>query len=98
MSLDLCDNFGFAFFSSIKPGTHIRPHTGSSNLRMRLHLGLIVPEEGLPPADGGSYIRVGNQMKVWAAGKCFAFDDTYEHKVVVPTSANTQRVILISDI
>lgn len=97
-SLDLCANFGFAFFSSTKPGTHIRPHTGSSNLRIRLHLGLIVPDEGLPPADGGSYIRVGNQTKGWAAGKCFAFDDAYEHEVVVPTSASTERVILIADI
>lgn len=28
------------------PGTHVWPHTGPTNCRLRMHLGLVIPEEG----------------------------------------------------
>jgi aspartate beta-hydroxylase len=35
--------FGFAFFSTLGPGSTIAPHTAPMNLRLRIHLSLIVP-------------------------------------------------------
>ena len=34
------ETYGFVSFSKLSPGTHIKPHTGSSNLRLRYHLGI----------------------------------------------------------
>lgn len=31
-------------FSVMHPGTHIWPHTGPTNCRLRAHLGLVIPE------------------------------------------------------
>ena len=43
-------SLGFAFFSVLRPGTVIRPHCGSTNLRLRAHLALRVPPKPpLPP-------------------------------------------------
>lgn len=28
------------------PGTHVWPHTGPTNCRLRMHLGLVIPKEG----------------------------------------------------
>src|SRR4029077_12796596 len=39
-------------FSAHPPGTHVKPHCGPHNARIRCHFGLIVPEN--------CYIRVGN--------------------------------------
>lgn len=36
--------FGSHFFSRLSAGTHLASHCGPSNLRLRVHLGLIVPE------------------------------------------------------
>uniref|UniRef100_A0A8C5B562 Un-named hu7910 n=1 Tax=Gadus morhua TaxID=8049 RepID=A0A8C5B562_GADMO len=33
-------------FSVMQPGTHVWPHTGPTNCRLRMHLGLVVPEKG----------------------------------------------------
>jgi hypothetical protein len=37
---------GHALFSAMEPDTHILPHCGPTNGRLRLHLGLVVPEVG----------------------------------------------------
>ena len=37
------------------PGTHVFPHCGPSNCRLRMHLGLIIPRK--------VRIRVGNDTK-----------------------------------
>jgi hypothetical protein len=34
---------GYAYFSVLKPGTVVTPHFGVSNVKLRLHLPLIVP-------------------------------------------------------
>ena len=53
------ETYGFVAFSKLSPGTHIKPHTGSSNLRLRYHLGIDVPEPDMVK------IRVGDQTRPW---------------------------------
>ena len=60
-------------FSSMTPGSHIPPHCGPSNSRMRLHLGIQTPENVT--------IRCGNVNRTWARGRAMIFDDSYEHEV-----------------
>uniref|UniRef100_A0A673AY25 Aspartyl/asparaginyl beta-hydroxylase-like n=1 Tax=Sphaeramia orbicularis TaxID=375764 RepID=A0A673AY25_9TELE len=33
-------------FSVMHPGTHVWPHTGPTNCRLRMHLGLVIPKQG----------------------------------------------------
>lgn len=88
--LPLCKNFGFVMFSGMEPHTHVEPHCGSSNLRLRHHLGIAVPE----PA--ASRLRVGREWRRWERGKCFAFDDSFEHEVV--HEGERTRVIMVVDV
>jgi aspartyl/asparaginyl beta-hydroxylase (cupin superfamily) len=77
-----------AFFSSLTPGTRIAPHTGVTNARLIVHLGLIVPD--------GCTFRVGNDTRAWKRGKAWVFDDTIDHEAMNASSA--LRVVLIFDI
>lgn len=61
-----------AFFSILKPGTHIPPHFGLSNLKLAVHLALIIPES--------CGIRVGDETRHWEEGRCLVFDDSFEHE------------------
>lgn len=89
-SLPLCRNFGFVMFSGLEPGSHIAAHTGSSNLRLRHHLGVVVPE------SEGPRIRVGSQERSWRQGECLAFDDGFDHEVHHP--GTRPRVVLSVDV
>ena len=60
------------FFSTMRPGTHLRPHYGAENLRVFVHLGVVIPE--------GCAIRVADREVVWEEGKCIVFDDSYDHE------------------
>lgn len=77
-----------AFFSSLTPGTRIAPHTGVTNARLIVHLGLIVP--------GNCTFRVGNETRSWQRGKAWVFDDTIEHEA--HNGSGQTRVVLIFDI
>ena len=79
--------FGSHFFSRLSPGTHLDAHCGPSNLRLRCHLGLVIPP--------GTKIRVGDETREWAAGQCLVFDDSYEHEVW--HSGDSDRIVLICD-
>ncbi len=76
------------FFSVLKPGAHIPPHTGVANIRLVVHLPLIVPP------DCG--IRVGSETRGWQEGKCIVFDDTFEHEAW--NRSGQTRVVLICDV
>lgn len=89
-SLPLCKNFGFVMFSGVEPHTHIEPHTGSSNLRMRCHLGVDVPE------PDRARLRVGTEWRSWTQGRAFAFDDAFQHEVV--HEGERDRVVLVVDV
>jgi len=89
-NLPLCRIKGRApavFFSILKAGKSIPPHTGVTNVRSIVHLPLIVPE--------GCTFRVGGETRRWVEGEAFVFDDTIEHEASNPTSSD--RVILIFD-
>ena len=69
------------------PGTHVWPHTGPTNCRIRAHLGLVVP--------GGAELRVGNTTKPWEEGKFIIFDDSFDHEVW--HNGPSYRLVLIVD-
>jgi len=76
-------------FSIMRPGAHILPHRGVTNARAVLHLGLEIP-------DGCALNLVGVQELEWQPGKCFAFDDTYEHEAW--NRSAEARSVLLGDI
>ena len=76
-----------AFFSVLKPHTHLPAHSGVSNSRAIIHLPLIVP--------AGCRFRVGGEMREWRVGEAFAFDDTIEHEAW--NDSDELRAILIFD-
>lgn len=87
--LNQCNvNFILAKFSAIVPGTHIKPHTGPSNDRLRVHLALV--------HTGGARMRVGGEWREWQEGKVVIFDSSWEHEVY--HDGPDPRVILILDI
>lgn len=76
------------FFSVLRPGTRIPPHTGVSNIRAVVHLPLIVPQ--------GCGLRVGGESRAFREGRAWAFDDTIEHEAW--NDSDSPRTILILDV
>ena len=61
--------------------SYIKPHHGPMNLRLRIHLPLIVPSDTKPDAFSSKPqtkcgIRVGNQIRSWEEGKAVVLDDS----------------------
>ena len=81
---------GAAKLSYMKPRTHVRPHSGPSNTRLRVHLPLIVPTVGL------SALRVGDETRLLKEGELIAFDDSFTHEVW--HNGSEPRVVLIVDV
>ncbi|XP_057665795.1 aspartyl/asparaginyl beta-hydroxylase isoform X2 [Diorhabda carinulata] len=75
-------------FSVMHPGTHIWPHCGPTNCRLRVHLGLKIPSN--------TFIRVADDVKSWKEGEVLIFDDSFEHEVW--HNGTDFRLILIMDI
>ncbi|KAL7374162.1 hypothetical protein ABVT39_023056 [Epinephelus coioides] len=76
-------------FSVMQPGTHVWPHTGPTNCRLRMHLGLVIPKQGCR-------IRCTDQTREWEEGKVLIFDDSFEHEVW--QDADSYRLIFIVDV
>ncbi|XP_076420041.1 aspartyl/asparaginyl beta-hydroxylase isoform X18 [Peromyscus maniculatus bairdii] len=76
-------------YSIMHPGTHVWPHTGPTNCRLRMHLGLVIPKEGCK-------IRCANETRAWEEGKVLIFDDSFEHEVW--QDASSFRLIFIVDV
>ncbi|XP_026036270.1 aspartyl/asparaginyl beta-hydroxylase isoform X2 [Astatotilapia calliptera] len=76
-------------FSVMQPGTHVWPHTGPTNCRLRMHLGLVIPKHGCK-------IRCTNETREWEEGKVLIFDDSFEHEVW--QEADSYRLIFIVDV
>jgi hypothetical protein len=66
-------------FSVLSPGSHILPHAGPSNARLRMHCTLVLFHGGPEAAT----FRVGppGQERHWQHAKCFLFDESFEHEV-----------------
>ncbi len=75
------------FFSILKAGKTIPPHTGVTNIRSIVHLPLIVPEN--------CGFRVGGETRHWREGEAFVFDDTIEHEAW--NRCSQDRALLILD-
>jgi aspartyl/asparaginyl beta-hydroxylase (cupin superfamily)/Tfp pilus assembly protein PilF len=86
--LDIAGRGPAAFFSLLRPRTHIPPHTGVTNIRSIVHLPLIVPP--------GCHFRVGGSTRAWRIGEAFVFDDTIEHEAW--NSSDDLRAVLIFDV
>jgi len=80
---------GLIYVSRMRPRTHIQPHRGPTNLRLRCHLGITVPE-------GDCALRVGDDTMQWKVGKCLVFDDYLEHEAWNHTEQD--RIVLIVDL
>jgi len=92
--------FGYAFFSTLHPHSSIQAHCAPMNLRLRVHLPLVVPTTTTSttandntthrPACG---IRVGPVTREWHAGHALVLDDSFEHEVWNETAE--ERVVLL---
>eukprot|EP00340_Litonotus_pictus_P006944 CAMPEP_0170516234 /NCGR_PEP_ID=MMETSP0209-20121228/2508_1 /TAXON_ID=665100 ORGANISM="Litonotus pictus, Strain P1" /NCGR_SAMPLE_ID=MMETSP0209 /ASSEMBLY_ACC=CAM_ASM_000301 /LENGTH=282 /DNA_ID=CAMNT_0010801043 /DNA_START=200 /DNA_END=1047 /DNA_ORIENTATION=+ len=61
-----------AFFSAVAPKTHIIPHNGPTNRKLRIHIPLVNVD--------GSRIRVGDEVKYFKEGEAVIFDDSFNHE------------------
>lgn len=90
-SLELCRIAGETpeiLFSVLRPGTHIKPHHGVTNVRSVMHLPLVAPPDcALRLVDRGDH--------AWREGELLLFDDTYLHEAW-NRSAQT-RIVLLMD-
>ncbi|MBS47110.1 MAG: aspartyl/asparaginyl beta-hydroxylase domain-containing protein [Sphingobium sp.] len=76
-----------AFFSVLRPGTHIPKHRGVTKGLLTCHLGLQVPR------GAGLFMTVGTQTLGWREGETLVFDDTWHHEVWNGT--NGTRIVLL---
>ena len=76
-----------AFFSALTTHSHIMPHYGPTNKKLRFHLPLIGVK--------GSRMRVGNETREQEEGKAYVFDDSFEHEAW--HDGEETRLILIVD-
>jgi aspartate beta-hydroxylase len=79
---------GLIYFSAMTPGTYIHPHKGPTNIRLRCHLGLDIPDN--------CGIKVGEETRKWEEGKCLVFDDSFSHEAW--NNGTKTRFVLIVDI
>lgn len=90
-SIELCrirDEAPEILFSVLRPGSHIKPHHGVSNIRLVMHLPLVVPP--------GCALRVVDHGEhAWQEGRLMMFDDTYLHEAW--NRSDRTRLILLMD-
>lgn len=75
-------------FSKLTGGSHILPHRGVTNTRLTTHLPLVVPE-------GDLALHVSGEMQRWQEGRCFSFDDSFEHEAW--NRSDKTRVVVLMD-
>jgi len=68
---------------------HIEPHLGPTNMRLRCHLGINIP-------DGDCGLTVGGETRHWREGECLVFDDSLLHESWNRTGQ--ARVVLVVDL
>lgn len=80
-------------FNVIGSGTRVRPHTGPTNGRLRIHVPLLTPKD-----ESKARMRVAkNDVVTWKEGEIVVFDDSYEHEVF-NESEDEERIVLSIDI
>ncbi|EEY65521.1 aspartyl/Asparaginyl beta-hydroxylase, putative [Phytophthora infestans T30-4] len=83
-------HYDHAFFSALAPRTHVKKHHGPTNKKLRCHLPLVVPE-------GKCRLRAGDEVVDVQEGKCFIFDDSFEHEAWNDNGSRS-RIVLIIDV
>ena len=89
-----------SFFSALAPDTHIMPHFGPTNKKLRCHLPLCIPKTDSsldPKQTSEAWLRIANQTVVLEEGKCVVFDDSFRHESG-NSSINQPRIVLIIDV
>ena len=90
-SIELCrvaDQAPEILFSVLKPGSHINAHHGVTNVRLVMHLPLVVPQDcALNLVDRGEHR--------WEEGRPVMFDDTYLHEAW--NRSGSTRIVLLMD-
>ncbi|XP_026841320.1 aspartyl/asparaginyl beta-hydroxylase isoform X5 [Drosophila persimilis] len=76
-------------FSVMQAETHVWPHCGPTNCRLRAHLTLVAPE------PERTSLRVAEQERTWREGELIIFDDSFEHEVW--HNGTRPRLVLILD-
>ncbi|MGI0120001.1 aspartyl/asparaginyl beta-hydroxylase domain-containing protein [Zooshikella sp. RANM57] len=79
---------GTAWFSALNPHSSIPAHFGDTNLKLNLHLGLIVPDD--------CALRVADESKAFLHHDCLIFADSFEHEAW--NNSDTTRITLFADI
>jgi len=87
---DACAELPLAdvIFSAHTPHTHLLPHCSWDPFRLRLHLGLRIPEN--------CRIRVGDEIRTWQTGSVLAFHDACEHETW--NDSDQPRIVFIVDL
>ena len=66
-----------AGYSAVDAHTWIRPHFGSTNAALKIHLGLRVD------ANDCAMMRVGEEWRGWVEGDTIMFDDRYDRRTIL---------------
>lgn len=82
------DGGGLIYFSQLAPKTYVAPHHGPTNMRLRCHLGLEIPDS--------CGIRVDGKVGGWTEGRCIVIDDSFTHDVW--NWSERRRVVLVVDL
>ena len=79
--------FTSALFSVMDAGTHITPHCGPTNCRLRCHLPLSVPN--------GCVLRVNGEQRVWEEGRPVLFDDSFIHEAWNRATQGYRAILMV---
>ncbi|MCZ8320535.1 MAG: aspartyl/asparaginyl beta-hydroxylase domain-containing protein [Novosphingobium sp.] len=77
-----------AHWSSLLPGTHIKPHSGMLNTRLICHIPILTAPD--------CWLRVGSETRGWEPGVPLVFDDSIEHEA--KNDGPQRRVVLLFEI
>ena len=77
-----------AHWSSLLPGTHIKPHCGMLNTRLICHIPIMTAPD--------CWLRVGSETRGWEPGVPLVFDDSIEHEA--KNAGPQRRVVLLFEI
>jgi aspartate beta-hydroxylase len=67
------NHYKHSLISALAPGTHITPHNGPTNKKLRVHIPIVVP-------DSGCSLRCAGETQEIKEGKVIIFDDSFEHE------------------
>lgn len=90
-------HYDHAFFSALAPRSHVAKHHGPTNKKLRCHLPLVVPPPKTAGGDASCRLRIGGETIHVREGKCFVFDDSFEHEAW-NDDPERSRVVLIVDV